>query len=81
MNGKWKLEGCDVFDMPEDHGHYPIGGEYDTEDQAIEAAKSRLIELEKSQPTKESGGQSDRGVQDRLYIVRPDGSEYRYLPS
>ena len=77
MNGKWKLEGWDVFDTP----HYPIAREYDTEEQAIEAAKLRLLELEKDQPTKESGGQSDSGVQDRVFIVRPDGSKYRYIPS
>ena len=75
MNDKWKLEGWDVFDA----GNYVIDGEYNTEEQAIEVAKARLIELEKSQPTKESGGQSDRGVQDRVFIVKPDGSKYRYL--
>ena len=77
MNDKWKLEGWDVFDA----GNYAIDGEYNTEEQAIEAAKAHLIELEKSQPNKESGGQSDRGVQDRVFIVKPDGSKYRYLSS
>ncbi len=74
---KWKLEGWDVFDA----GNYAIEGEYDTEEQVIEAAKLRLLENEKDQPTETSGGQSDRGVQDRVFIVRPDGSKYRYLPS
>ena len=74
MNKKWKLEGWDVFDTP----HYPIEGEYDTEEQAIEAAKLRLIELEREQPTESSGGQN--GIQDKIFIVRPDGSKYQYVP-
>lgn len=74
--GKWRLEGWDVFDG----GNYSIQGEYDTEEQAMEAANLRLLELEEDQPTETSGGQSDRGVQDRVYIVRPDGSKYRWRP-
>ena len=46
MNDKWKLEGWDVFDA----GNYAIDGEYDTEEKVVEAAKLRLVELEKSQP-------------------------------
>ena len=74
MEGKWKLEAWDVFDA----GNYSIPGSYDTEEQAIEAAKIELQELEKLQPTESSGGQSETGVQDRVYIVRPDGTKYRY---
>lgn len=76
MSGKWKLEGWDVFDA----GNYKIDGEYDTEEQAIEVAKMRLLELERDQSTETSGGQSDKGIQDRIFIVGPDGSKYRYLP-
>lgn len=71
---KWRIEGWDVFDA----GNYKIEGEYDTEEQALEAANLELFELEKVQPTKTSRGQSAMGVQDRIYIVRPDGSKYRY---
>lgn len=69
---KWKIEGWDTFDA----GNYSIAGEYATEAEAIEVAKTKLLENEKDQPTETSGGQN--GVQDQVFIVRPDGSKYRY---
>ena len=70
--GKWHLEGYDSFSNEE----YPIPGSYPTEKKAIAAAKKKLAELEKTQPSATSGGQSSMGIQDRIYIVRPDGSKY-----
>ncbi len=69
--GRWRLLGVDAF-AGED---YTIEGEYDTEAKAVAAAEQRLAELEKTQPSAESGGQN--GLQDRVYVVRPDGSCFR----
>lgn len=70
----WKLAGYDTFD-----GHfYKIEGMYDTEEDAIKAAHKRLIELEELQPTEYSGGQPPFGIQDIVYVVRPDGFMYRF---
>jgi hypothetical protein len=72
---KWSLEGYDTFEGgPDDY--YPLEGEYDDESAAQAAARNRLAELEKTQPSSSSGGQS--GIQDRVFIVRPDGRKYRF---
>lgn len=68
--GKWKIEGYDTFEGGSD-AFYPIEGEYDSEKQAEDAARRRLAELEKIQPSSSSGGQ--KGIQDRVYIVSPEG--------
>ena len=73
-NGKWKLEGYDIFSRED----YPLPGEYDTEDSAITAAKKRLEDLERTQPSESSGGQD--GIQDQVYLIRPDGTKFRVLP-
>lgn len=70
----WKIRGLDTFSGEP----YPLPGEYSTEEEAIEAAQKRIDELEKTQPTKSSGGQGFYGIQDRVFIIRPDGTEYRY---
>jgi len=70
----WGLAGYGTFD-----GHfYKIEGTYETEEDAIQAAQDRLIELEYFQPTEYSGGPPPFGIQDAVYVVRPDGSMYRY---
>jgi hypothetical protein len=74
QNGKWKLEGYDTFSEEE----YPLPGEHDTEDAAIAAAQERLADLERTQPSESSGGQD--GIQDRVYVIRPDGERFRVLP-
>lgn len=74
QNEKWKLQGYDTF-AGED---YPLKGEFATEAEAIEAAKARLAELERDQPSASSGGQD--GIQDRVYIIRPDGTSFRVMP-
>ena len=73
-DGKWKLEGYDTFSRED----YPLPGEYDTEDTAIAAAKKHLEYLERTQPSESSGGQD--GTQDRVYLIRPDGTKFRVLP-
>ena len=75
--GKWKIEGYDTFEGGTE-AFYSFPGKWDTEKEAIEAAKKRLQELEISQPSSQSGGQGFYGIQDQVFIVRPDGTEYRF---
>lgn len=72
---KWRLQGYDTFEEE----FYPIEGEHDTEEQAMAAAEARLVELEETQPSEHSGGQGKFGIQDRVYVVRPDGTRYQYV--
>lgn len=67
---KWRLEGYDTF---EGEG-YSLPGTYDTEAEAEAAARARLADLEKMQPSATSGGQGFGGIQDRVYIVGPAGT-------
>lgn len=73
-NNKWKLEGYDTFDRES----YPLVGEFETEADAITAAKSRLADLEQTQPSSSSGGQD--GIQDRVYVIRRDQTRFRVMP-
>ncbi len=70
----WELEGYDTFSEE----YYPLDGEYPDEASAEKAAQARLEELEKSQPSTQSGGQG--GIQDRVYVVKPNGARYRVFP-
>ena len=70
----WRLEGYDAFSNEE----YSLQGTYETESAAEKAAQKRLKELEKSQPSANSGGQS--GIQDQVSIVHPDGKKQRVFP-
>jgi len=70
----WRLRGYDTFAGE----WYPISGIYLSERAALRAAHKRLKALERSQPSATSGGQE--GIQDQVYIVRPDGTMFRYLP-
>lgn len=72
--GKWKLEGWDEFEG----APYSLPGAFDTEEEAREAARKRLAYLEKNQPSRLSGGQGPFGIQDQVYIIRPDGTKYRF---
>lgn len=73
-NYDWLIEGYDTFDGQP----YPLQGAYDCRLNAERAADARLRELEKSQPTSNSGGQGELSIQDQVFVVRPDGSKYRY---
>ncbi|NWG34377.1 MAG: hypothetical protein HXY42_08040 [Chloroflexi bacterium] len=70
----WRLRGYDTFAGE----WYPLDGIYLSERAALRAAHKRLKELERLQPSDTSGGQE--GIQDQVYIVRPDGTMFRYLP-
>jgi hypothetical protein len=72
--GRWRLRGRDTFAGQD----YALRGVFWTEKAAQRAARRRLAELERSQPSATSGGQD--GIQDQVYVVRPDGTSYRYRP-
>jgi len=67
----WKLQGYDAFAGD----YYPLDGDFNTEADAITAARSCLTEIEREQPSASSGGQD--GIQDRVFVVRPDGTMVR----
>lgn len=75
--GPWKLEGYDTFEGGPD-AFYPLDGEFATEAEARDAARARLAELEKTQPSATSGGQSQFGIQDQVFIVAPNGRRTRF---
>jgi len=83
----YKLAGYDTFSSE----WYPFGEymrdngttidgmkpSYETHDEALADARQRLADLEKTQPASSSGGQGFSGIQDRVYIVHPDGHKER----
>ena len=69
----WTLRGWDTF-----AGEAYHIGRYFTEAGARRAARRCLRKLEKDQPSEFSGGQRPGGVQDKLSIVRPDGTEFQF---
>lgn len=75
LEGKWKLGGYDTFEGE----FYPLEGTYPSEEAAELAAQERLKHLEETQPSSSSGGQNG-GIQDRVYIVTPDGDYTRIMP-
>lgn len=66
MSGKWKLVLYDAFEGKD----YELDGEYIDEAGAIEAASARSTRLEGSEPS---------SLQDRIYILNPDGGRRLYL--
>jgi hypothetical protein len=79
--GDWKLHGYDAFSGEE----YPLLAddfttplELDTEAEARAEASRQLARLEREQPSVTSGGQAPGGIQDRVYIVGPGGTRYRW---
>lgn len=71
---KWKLVGWDTFSSEE----YSLS-EHKTQQLAETAAAKRMQELERTQPSTSSGGQGMFGIQDQVYIERPDGTRYRWF--
>ena len=72
----WELRGYDTFADE----WYPLPGRFSSEQAARRAARKELEQVEQLQPSRDSGGQKPGGIQDRIYIVRPDKTMYRYLP-
>jgi hypothetical protein len=72
----WHLVGYDTFEGGPD-AWYTLGT-YLSQYAAERAAAARLRHLERVQPAAQSGGQL-YGIQDQVWIARPDGSRYRWL--
>lgn len=70
--GEWKLKGRDKFTGK----FYDIFDSYPNEQSAIEMARERRADFGLTQPS--SGSQGRKGVQDKVYIVRPDGTQYLF---
>lgn len=75
--GVWKVLGKDAFDIEAEM--YPLG-EYRSKREALKAAYRRLEDLEETQPTSDSSGQSPDEIQNRIYIKTPEGKIYRITP-
>jgi len=73
LSRRWIIEGWDTFAGEPYHV-----GRYFTESGARRRARRYLRKLEAMQPAETSGGQSPDGIQDRVFIVRPDGTRYRF---
>lgn len=76
----YRLEGYDTFDGET----YSLGSQWDglepsypDYESALAGARKRLADLERTQPSANSGGQGSGGIQDRVYIVHPDGRRER----
>ena len=66
---KYELIGVDAFS----NESYELG-KFKTKREAMKEAVKRLKKLEKTQPSVSSGGQAILGIQDRVYIARPNGT-------
>jgi len=69
----WGLREKDTFS----NEWFDFGERFSSEEDARTAAREILNEHEIDQPTESSGGQD--GIQDQVWIVRPDMSIYRYI--
>jgi hypothetical protein len=78
MKEAWRLRGYDPFSSDWYEYRTQAGAleEYASQQEAEAAAALKLAALEREQPSASSGGQG--GIQDRIYVVRPDGTLYRY---
>lgn len=76
MKEVWRLVGYDTFEGE----YYPLYGEHEDEHNARIAAIERFRMLKETQSSEDSGGQDEFGLQDRIFIQRPDGSKYRFIP-
>ena len=76
--GNWAVDGYDTFESGPD-AYYRVKDGLASEEEALIAAAGYMKALEREQPSEQSGGQGSMGIQDRVFIVRPDGSRYRFF--
>jgi hypothetical protein len=67
-DGKWYIKGYDAFDESVS-SFFSLPGEWESQGGAEAAAAAKLEEFKK---------QSKGIIWDQVFIVRPDGSMYRY---
>lgn len=81
MDGRWSVHGYDTFSShPYNFLDCPEEG-FGSEDKALVFARTQFAKIQRDQPPEEAGDCWDEGsIQDRVVIVRPDGSEYYYEP-
>jgi predicted proteasome-type protease len=77
MGRGWKVVGYNIATEQ----FYYIEGEYPDEETAQSVAEGLLKTIEDFQPSDLSGGQGELGTQDRVFIIKPDGNMYQYLPT
>lgn len=75
MAGKWCLAGYDMLEGTP----YPLNGEWNNESETLDAARLHMAHLEMTQPTAETGGQDDDGIQDQVWVIRPNRTRYRFV--
>jgi hypothetical protein len=74
----WFLDAMDGFDT--DAEPYRFAGPYSTEEAALAEADTYFEYLENDCPPDASDGCTFTGIQDRLYLVTPDGQRRRLYP-
>lgn len=72
----WTLEGLDTFSDE----MYPLPGSFPSQEAAEVAARDRLVQLERDEPTGNKG-QEPCGLQDRVFVVSPTGQRIRVFPT
>ena len=75
-SGKWTIHGYDSFAEVT----YSLPGSYRSKAKARRAAQKFLHTLARLQPCAVSGEEKPPRIRDRVYIVRPDGAHYSYVP-
>jgi hypothetical protein len=75
--GNWAVDGYDTFEGGPD-AYYRVKDGLESEDEALMVAAGYMQDLERRQPTEPSGGQGPMGIQDQVFVVRPDGTRYRF---
>src|SRR5262245_31069743 len=73
----WGVDGYDTFEGGD--AYYNVTKGLATEAEARAAASEYLRKIEAHQPSEHSGGQDPYGIQDRVFIVRPDGPRERVV--
>ena len=70
---RWDVEGYDTFSRES----YSVKTGLTSYNAALECAKQKLLQIERTQPRASSGGPDAFGIQDRVFIVHPDGKKDR----
>jgi len=77
----WRVYGYDTYDgRPYDFLDHPLYG-FSDEEEALRFAREQFANIQYDQPPEEAGHcWEEDSIQDQVWIVRPDGSEYQFQP-